>query len=368
MFSNLLKDLFLIGPGALYLCYTMICKVLVRVCLIILALNGGIMFAQKFQVVIDTTGMDVGFRGLCAVNNKVAWVTGSKGTVGKTTDGGSTWNFMKVLDPTKSEIRDIEAWDENTAVILSVKDPAQILKTTDGGSTWKEVYTANNSETFLNGFAFWDKENGIAYGDPIKGHFEILHTTDGGDSWVHLPDEHLPKATKNEAGFAASGTGICVGKKGKVWFGTGGNASHMFVSDDYGKTWKHHETHMTHGMSSKGINSVVFVDDKIGVAVGGDFTAPDVTEKNYSVTSDGGQTWHIPDKHQHPSGYRSCVEYINKTTFITVGKNGIDISYDGGFNWQVVSHIGFLVIDEAAKGNTIFVAGTGVIGRLVPVK
>lgn len=336
---------------------------------IALTLTQSIISAQQYQVVIDTAGYNSGFRGLCAVNNKVCWVTGSNGTVGLTTDGGLTWNFQKVLDETKSEIRDVQAWDENTALVLSVKDPAQILKTTDGGKTWKEVYTASNYATFLNGFAFWDKNKGIAYGDPIHGHFEILITTDGGDTWTHHPHEHLPKATKDEAGFAASGTGICVGKKGTVWFVTGGNASHVFVSHDYGITWKHHETHMTHGMSSKGIMSIVFIDDKNGVAVGGDFTATDIKEKNYSVTTDGGATWHIPDKtHKHPNGYRSCVEFINKTTLIAVGKNGIDISNDGGYNWESVSHQGFWTIDEADKGSTIFIAGQNVIGRLVPTK
>ncbi len=324
--------------------------------------------AQKYEVRIDTLGYEANFRGLCAVSNKVVWVCGSGGTVGRTTDGGESWTFQKVLDGSKAEIRDVEAWDENNAIILSVKDPAQILKTTDGGATWQTVFTAHNFETFLNGFAFWDKNKGIAYGDPIHGHFEILTTTDGGNTWEQLAQEHAPKATKDEAGFAASGTGICVGKKGKVWFGTGGNASHIFVSNDYGMTWKHHETHITHGMSSKGINSIVFVDDYIGVAVGGDFTAPDISEKNYSVTTDGGVSWHIPDKHQHPSGYRSCVEAISKTTFIAVGKNGIDISYDGGYNWEIVTHDGFLTIDEADKGSTIFVAGSNVIGRLVPAR
>lgn len=339
-----------------------------RILILIVGLTWGLLSAQKYQVVIDSTGYHSGFRGLCAVSNKIAWVCGSLGTVGKTTDGGLTWTMQKVLDSTKSEIRDIEAWDEDNAIILSVKDPAQILKTSDGGKTWKEVYTAPKFETFLNGFAFWDKNRGIAYGDPIDGHFEILTTTDGGETWQELAKEHSPKATKNEAGFASSGTGICVGKKGKVWFGTGGNAAHVFVSHDYGQTWKHHETHMTHGMSSKGINSIVFVDDMIGVAVGGDFTAPDIYEKNYSVTTDGGATWHIPDKHKHPSGYRSCVDFITKTTFIAVGKNGIDISYDGGYNWELVSTQGFLTIDEAKNGTTIFLAGTNMLGRLIPAR
>ena len=34
---------------------------------------------------------DADFRGLCAVSPNVAWVSGTKGTFGRTTDGGKTW-------------------------------------------------------------------------------------------------------------------------------------------------------------------------------------------------------------------------------------------------------------------------------------
>ena len=183
------------------------------------------LMGQKYSIEVDTIGYDCNFRGLCAVSNKVVWVTGSKGTVGKTTDGGETWQFQKVLDASKSEIRDVQAWDDKTALILSVTSPAEILKTTDGGTTWNVVFKATNSETFIDGFAFWDKNRGIAYGDPINGHFEIFTTIDAGDTWQQLAEEHSPKASNYEAAFASSGTGICVGKKGKVWFGTGGEVS-----------------------------------------------------------------------------------------------------------------------------------------------
>ena len=36
------------------------------------------------------------FRGLSVVNDDVLWVSGSKGTVGKSIDGGKTWKFIVV--------------------------------------------------------------------------------------------------------------------------------------------------------------------------------------------------------------------------------------------------------------------------------
>jgi photosystem II stability/assembly factor-like uncharacterized protein len=37
------------------------------------------------------------FRGLSVVNNKTIWVSGSNGTVGKSLDGGKTWNWIQVM-------------------------------------------------------------------------------------------------------------------------------------------------------------------------------------------------------------------------------------------------------------------------------
>lgn len=322
-----------------------------------------ILYAQTYSVKIDTT-FKSSFRACYAVSDKVVWVAGSLGTVGKTTDGGSTWTFQRILDTTRSELRDIYAWDENSAIVLSVKDPAEILKTTDAGKTWKSVYKDATHHVFLDGFSFWDKSRGIVFGDPIKDHFVILTTTDEGNTWI----EHVhnnPHASKNESAFAASGTSICVGAKGKVLFGTGGHASHVFVSEDYGKTWHHHETPITHGMNSKGINSICFADDKNGVVIGGDFTLSDDSERNYAVTSDGGISWHYNNKNKHPHGYKSCVEFIGNKTYISVGKTGIDISTDLGQNWEQISKEGFHTVHKSKTGKTIFLLGVNKIGRLI---
>lgn len=339
----------------------------VRVFSIILSLFFGsrLHSQHNLSVKTDTANLSSGFRGACVLNDKIAWLSGSKGVVAKSTDGGANWTLMTIPKEDKSELRDVEAWDENTAVVLSVKDPAQIFRTTDGGATWESVYKDETHRVFLDGMAFWDKNHGIAFGDPLNNHFVIIITEDGGKTWKELPAENSPLAVSGESGFAASGTGICVQKGGWAWFGTGGSESNIFVTGDYGKSWTKHPTPVVTGMGSKGINSVLFLDENNGIIVGGDFTAPDNTESTYSWTHDGGKTWHQPHgDHHHPGGYRSCVEQISKHQLVATGMNGTDISHDAGKNWHHLSKTGFYVVSAAKKGKWVVLAGQGVIGRL----
>jgi len=73
--------------------------------------------AQWVKQKVDTTAS---FRGLSVVNEKVVWASGTGGTVIRTIDGGKTWNVMTVPEAEKLDFRDIEAFDANTAYILSI--------------------------------------------------------------------------------------------------------------------------------------------------------------------------------------------------------------------------------------------------------
>src|SRR6201996_2557434 len=77
-------------------------------------------------------------RGLSVVDDNVAWVSGSKGTIAITTNGGKTWDWQQVKDFENADFRAIEAFSSKEAIIMSSGTPALILKTTDGGETWQE--------------------------------------------------------------------------------------------------------------------------------------------------------------------------------------------------------------------------------------
>ncbi len=84
---------------------------------------------------------------------------------------------------------------------------------------------------------------------------------------------------------------------------------------------------------SSGIFSIFFRDLDHGIAVGGDYSKPDVSIRNAVSTADMGRHWTAAITPPH--GYRSAVAYDAPTkTWITVGPNGTDISTDDGRNWR----------------------------------
>lgn len=157
------------------------------------------------------------FRGLSVVNDQTIWVSGSRGTIARSIDGGQTFAYKQLKGYEKSDFRDIEAFDSKRAIVMSSGTPALILKTTDGGETWKEVFRQNDSAYFLDAMDFWDEKRGMLVGDPINNHFVLLQTNDGGETWQELDTGQTPLAMDGEAVFAASGTSLrCWGKK-RVW-------------------------------------------------------------------------------------------------------------------------------------------------------
>jgi hypothetical protein len=318
--------------------------------------------AQQVQQL--TSREKISIRGLSVVNNKVVWVSGSKGTVGKSVDAGKTWAWMTVKNFEKSDFRDIEAFDAKTAIIMAIAEPAYILKTTDGGKNWKTVFTDSTKGVFLDAMEFWNDDSGIALGDPVDGKFYIIRTFNGGNNWQKIPFDKLPTADSGEACFASSGTNIRKLDRQQACFISGGLKSRLYIRDTK------IDLPIVQGMETTGANSIAVRDSKKLkggmhiIIVGGDFKNDTSQQKNSCLTNDGGKTWIFPGTPPH--GYRSCVEYINKEKIITCGTSGVDISLDGGLNWQLISAESFHVCRKAKKGKAVFLAGSnGKIAKLV---
>ena len=310
--------------------------------------------AQRVDVI--ETGQKTSIRGLSVVDNRIIWVSGSNGMVGKSIDSGHTWKWVTVKGFEKTDFRDIEAFDETSAVIMGVASPAYILRTADGGNTWKVVYENKLTEMFLDAMEFWNENSGIVVGDPINNKIFIARTFDGGIHWRQIPTENNPVADSGEAMFASSGTNIRKLNKQEAIFVTGGLKSHLFLRNNK------INLPILQGTQSTGANSIAVKNTNVMIVVGGDFNTKDSTTNNCVITKDGGKTWIIPSILPH--GYRSCVEYLGKKNWITCGLNGIDYSTDEGQTWQWISKESFHVCKKAKKGNTVFFAGIGgKIGR-----
>ena len=279
------------------------------------------------------SGTDVQLRGISAVSERIAWASGAKGTVLRTIDGGEHWTKVDVPGAESLDFRDIQAFDWDTAYVLSIGpgDQSRIYKTADGGRIWQRQFTNSDPRAFYDCFAFWDSKHGIAVSDSVDGKFPLIATSDGA-TWAPVAVKSMPAALPNEGAFAASGTCIATYGKNDVWFGTGGPAARVFHSSDRGGSWTVAETPIIHGEASQGIFSIAFRSHKEGAAVGGDYKQPDKVEATAAFTHDGGKTWLLARK--QPSGYRSGLDTMLQSpgSFFAVGTNGMDRG--SGESWR----------------------------------
>jgi photosystem II stability/assembly factor-like uncharacterized protein len=304
---------------------------------------------------LTPTGSTARLRGLSAVSEEIAWASGSQGTVLRTTDKGATWQSVGPPGTANLQFRDIEAFDADTAVILSIGTGAdsRIYRTSDAGQTWSLVFVNDEPQAFYDCMAWFDKHRGLALSDPVNGRFRILATTDGGQSWRVL-DADMPPALPGEFAFAASGQCITAAGGRDAWFGTGGDAvARVFHSGDRGHTWTVHETPIRSGPSA-GIFALAFRDARHGIAAGGDFFLPAASPAALAVTDDGGRTWSLVA--DAPNQYRSGAHWVTGRDAIIVGPTGSDASFDQGRSWHRFDSGSFDTVD-CAGGHACWASG-----------
>jgi photosystem II stability/assembly factor-like uncharacterized protein len=322
------------------------------------------------EVVVDA---GQSFRGLDAVDRRTAWAAGGSATEGgpgsvwRTTDGGATWQDVSPPESAGLLFRDVEARTADTAVVLAIGpgEASRIYRTTDGGQTWTESFRNTDEAAFYNCLDFYPGgKRGLAVSDPVDGRFRILSTRDGGRSWDVLPDAGMPDST-GEANFAASGD--CLVIEGRhAWFGSGGAQSRIFHSTDRGRTWDATDSTIPAGESA-GVFGLAFRNPHLGVAVGGDFAAPEAGE-DASARSRGSDSWHnggdltqLAEDAAWLSGHSRVL--------LSVGESGAtagsSVSWDGGRSWTPISGLGYHALDCTAD-RSCWAAGSG--GRIARLR
>jgi photosystem II stability/assembly factor-like uncharacterized protein len=312
------------------------------------------------------------FRGLSVVNSKVIWISGSRATVVRSSDGARSWQTVTNASRPRLDLRDIHGFDGKTAVAISAGEAdsglANILRTTDGGVTWTTVYTTTTKGVFFDAISFWDDKNGIVQSDPVDNKLFLLTTDDGGQTWKRVDPAGIPEMLPGEAAFAASGTCMTVQGKSNVWIATGGaKTSRVFRSTDRGHTWSVSETPIHSGDGgAAGAFSIAFADAKRGVVVGGNYSQPRIAYVNVALTEDGGVTWKAAPG-PTPPGYLSAVAYRNGNhDLIAVGLVGTATSSDGGNSWTMIDTVGYNAVAFANRNFGFAVGDRGRVGKWKP--
>ncbi|KAH7112080.1 oxidoreductase [Dendryphion nanum] len=286
---------------------------------------------------LKTTNSTQQFRGLAPVSDRVCWVSGTKGTVLRTINGGATWaNVSPALTPEDAittEFRDIHAFSPDTAVVLSIGEgnASRIYRTDDGGRSWHLTFVNSEPTAFYDCMAFQDTRTGLAMSDPVDSKFRILRTDDGGANWTIVPSAGMPAALAGEFGFAASGTCLTAAA-GRWYLASGGIDPGRIFASPNGVDW-HVSNSSIDGGEAGGVFSVQFRNRMVGVAVGGDYQNATKRTNNAAWSEDGGLVWNRAVK--FPAGYRSAVSWIPGVgaAAVAVGTTGSDITFDGGRAW-----------------------------------
>jgi len=316
---------------------------------------------NSIQVITEQKG--VSLRAISIPSKEVIWVSGSKGSVVKSEDGGKTFNWIKVSGYENRDFRAIHAFDKEQAIIVAVAAPAIILKTKDGGAHWKMVTEILDTNMFLDAIHFKDGQNGWVIGDPIDQQIFMLHTKDSGDTWQEVGTDYFTnQVEEGESFFAASNSNmahtneaLCMvtgGKKSRLWM----NGSPTTIP-------------LLQGLKTTGANSIAFSpDEKRMLIVGGDFANDTLSQDNslYLKLEKGDKNqsthWQMVKMTRAPHGYKSCVEFLNNDLVISCGTSGVDLSKNGGNEWKTIDKQSFHVVKKIPNLNSAILAGSG--GRI----
>lgn len=306
---------------------------MLRTAIVLLFISTAVCARAQWQML--DSGTTASLRGIHAVNSKVAWASGTEGTVLRTTDGGAHWQKCAVPEGAeKLDFRGVWAWDADNAIVMSsgTGEQSRVYSTTDACVHWSLAETNPDKDGFWDGIVFHGND-GVLVGDPVKGH---LYTAEVSHAGRVSPLADSCAAQDGEGAFAASNSSVFVFGTRSYILGTGGKSGPRALLSALLTGKKECEAvtvPVASGNESSGVFSIYFRDRDHGVAVGGDYKKPNESAGSAAFTTDGGLHWTAASKQPH--GYRSAVIWdTQQKAWIAAGTNGSDISRDDGRTWQ----------------------------------
>ena len=312
--------------------------------------------------VVDSSHNNVSFRGLSISLDRSVWVCGNRGTIGKSADGGKTWQWVNPTGYENRDFRDIEAFSSSTALAMAVDSPGIILRTTNAGSSWQPVYMSHEKGIFLDDLSFRPRGVGICVGDPLTdGRLIIIATQDSGKTWQLLSPEQRPMVEVGEALFAASGTNTIPNPADKHSFllVTGGRASRLWkVFPFNNKEPEVFTLPIQQGTATSGANAIAYAGKYLMIA-GGDFSKPNRSDSNFALRYKKRPAVSV----ELEGGYRSGIADNDMNVRVACGISGVSIkkainpAYPVA--WTVISTMPFHVVKTLPGSKKFWLAGSG---------
>jgi len=333
---------------------------------------------------MQSSGTTASLRGIASVDGKIAWASGTGGTVLRTTDGGAHWTPCAIPpEAERLDFRGIQAADETHAIVMSsgTGDLSRLYKTDDGCKTWKLLFKNPDSpEGFFDSFfADWTAGahnteghpiptpiwTGSLLGDPVKGIFKVFDTPDSGVTWVARKSPDLALHGLDLGGFAASNSLFPADQNGvhtPQIFASGGKGGAVVwietqASNSVGMAspstmtlshWSSIAVPIAGGNEASGIFSIALHTESVPyrnivtiqetlIAVGGDYRKPNESNGTAAWSIDQGLHWTAAATPPH--GFRSAVAWSPEfNAWIAAGSNGSDIGSEDGKTWTPIDN------------------------------
>ncbi len=298
--------------------------------------------AQAPAVTEQSSGTTALLQAIAPVSEQVVWVSGHKGTVLRTRDGGASWELRPVPGAETMEFRDIHAFSADLAWVLAAGpgEKSRIYQTKDGGATWAQQFTNSDSTAFFDCFTFFDAKRGVAFSDASGGRTVMLRTEDGGAHWALLPATAVPAPLTGEGAFAASGGCLVNSGSADAWVATGSPEARLLHSSDRGLTWAPFATPFVKGEGA-GMTATSWLDPKRGIGVAARISQmrADTAAAIVGITDDGGVTWTMrtrPDIKGSIFGV-AWVPGPDRVTAVAATLAGLLVTRDAAVTWTAAT-------------------------------
>ena len=266
----------------------------------------------------------------------------------KSTDGGTTWQNMGLVD--SERIGDIIIHPQNPDVVYvaalgqlwSANKQRGVFKTSDGGNTWRKIlYIDENtgaadlaidpddpSILYASMWSYrrypWSFNSGMANLEDYKGQSALYKSTNGGDNWqkIHngLPDETLGRMALAVAPTDANRLYLSVEVKTDKKKG-------LYISNDKGESWE---------LKNTDFNTKVRPFYFSNIIVGphdADFVMK--AGLNMIISENGGESFRAVGSGVHSDVHDAWINPHDKNHIVLATDGGIYESMDGGYLYKM---------------------------------
>lgn len=280
-------------------------------------------------------------QNVAVVNDSLVYVSGSGGTILKTTDRGNTWEIL-YTGLSGANFYSIYFLNADTGYVAGTA--GAIYRTYDGGSTWTSINSSISSFTGVHNSLYFKNANEGFIGSGQSAQKSIYKTTNGGTTWT------LQKITPgvsfrdfsfvNDTGYVFAQETFNV-KPPSFW-----------RTLDGGQTW---DSLTSIGTVQSNVWDICFTTKDTGYLAAS--TTP-ASGGQILKTTDAGVTWSVVKTSTIPF---YTIHFVNKLKGYAVAED-VYVTSDGGLTWTALAVPNSSLSNGKIRGKQNYVYMTGQLG------